>query len=1361
LEQANQDQLIQILQGAKRDTQLRLLLTATSHTERIQIFKGFAQISPDLLIQALVQANHAERIQVLAEISRESIGQMLQKLSSQQPESLEKERTKAIANFIANLVDQVNSNAENQIADRIQKLLSPPNNTQSPNNSGDTGTGLNESADDIQKVLKELRECDRLFLIQHPKGRRKEFVPSGSQILDYHSKGLLRNFIRYSSTADYGSSGSPVFNKHWELVALHHAAILRPIDEDIRKQQAKESPVESFQGVRICRIVEDLQKQSGLNPKLRNFLQDFVITPEQIAYPPITSALEFNGGRGISLDDPVCLITEDVNNSFNFWSLYGSELGTISPEQNSVVALSGDILITPLNQIERQGADEIIISSFQKKDFENSTVAVITDRDSPNDKKLSSTEIFSCCASSPNGKSIAFYTGSEPGQDNEAGQASQTAQEKTYKLRLWHWDALPEISGVSLENTLQIFDLPASNSQPQFIQFTPNSKSFAVFFQNGQIGFWHVDTIKQSPDSLTVSATFLGNEAKVTDVVRQLAFSDDSQLLAIASEDNKIQIWKSETGTWQNPIKLAESSAQTPPPADVALSPDGSMLAYLEDRQGVLLRRPEGGWQDLTFTNPISFSLPEISSAKSLKFSPDSQKLALVAIDEYRREELQIWEVSNLSNVSLINKWTVQANGINRIYYVPAKLYTDLISSPVYAESEQRQLTIEAWVNPINGTLLSKGDKLWGVRTGGFSLSIDSGSVRANFALFHPENDHMYSPFTVESPPGAFQANQLTHIALTIDTDTETSALYINGSLVNSKIYTHEPFSLLFRPVTPYLLGNSFNGAVTELRIWNHARTPEAIRANLYQKLYDNPSGLIGYWRFDEEMQESKKIYNLVNSYSSCYSLAQTQRWVRPGQYPDQQSLIGMDFRRRDDALSCTITRPSAATRPSTANGITVEAWIRHEFGNVDLFHLGQSQSNLAKYVLGWSNSKIRVTLKEESAHTAVVMAHAAPIDQLWHHIAFSWDSSSQEVTLYFDGRPQLVNALTGKFETLEFDGQLETIAKFESTFNSFPDEVQLGAFDETLGGCKVVMAEVRLWKVARSPSQIKNNLNRRLTHRDRDWSDLVSYWRLDDSNSSRTARNWVEGQPALKPIASVTPNPEGDRPLTLSSSSVRSIPFSTVVSSIPQPQPATQLSPPFPVATPMATQPSTSTSTLIFTDIQQHWAESIILDLASHNMLKGYPDRTFRPDQPMNRAEFATLLVKAFSLSPTHPDPSFTDVPSDHWARSAIWQAHRTGLLTFSARQQFDPQRAVTRIQAVVVLVAALKHNKSLPNPDLTVLDKFNDVAQLQPSVRAMLAIAVQIGMVKKPETMSPFHPPQAATRAGVCDMLARSLAF
>ena len=81
----------------------------------------------------------------------------------------------------------------------------------------------------------------RLNVIQHPQGRRKEIVVQQNVLTDVHT-----NVIHYFSDTDYGSSGSPVFNNTWDLMALHHA---RELSESANE------------GIRIDKIVADLRSE--------------------------------------------------------------------------------------------------------------------------------------------------------------------------------------------------------------------------------------------------------------------------------------------------------------------------------------------------------------------------------------------------------------------------------------------------------------------------------------------------------------------------------------------------------------------------------------------------------------------------------------------------------------------------------------------------------------------------------------------------------------------------------------------------------------------------------------------------------------------------------------------------------------------------------------------------------------------------------------------------------------------------------------------------------------------------------------------------------------------------------------------
>lgn len=49
-----------------------------------------------------------------------------------------------------------------------------------------------------------------------------------------------------------------------------------------------------------------------------------------------------------------------------------------------------------------------------------------------------------------------------------------------------------------------------------------------------------------------------------------------------------------------------------------------------------------------------------------------------------------------------------------------------------------------------------------------------------------------------------------------------------------------------------YMAGNQPWGKVTEVRLWNNARTQAEIQDNMFSELTGTEDGLIGYWKFNE-----------------------------------------------------------------------------------------------------------------------------------------------------------------------------------------------------------------------------------------------------------------------------------------------------------------------------------------------------------------------------------------------------------------------------------------------------------------------------------------------------------------------------
>ena len=62
-------------------------------------------------------------------------------------------------------------------------------------------------------------------VVQHPAGRVKQIVIRNNRLVDLPDEPALKPFFHYEADTEPGSSGSPVFNDQWEIVALHHSGV--------------------------------------------------------------------------------------------------------------------------------------------------------------------------------------------------------------------------------------------------------------------------------------------------------------------------------------------------------------------------------------------------------------------------------------------------------------------------------------------------------------------------------------------------------------------------------------------------------------------------------------------------------------------------------------------------------------------------------------------------------------------------------------------------------------------------------------------------------------------------------------------------------------------------------------------------------------------------------------------------------------------------------------------------------------------------------------------------------------------------------------------------------------------------------
>jgi len=109
------------------------------------------------------------------------------------------------------------------------------------------------------------------------------------------------------------------------------------------------------------------------------------------------------------------------------------------------------------------------------------------------------------------------------------------------------------------------------------------------------------------------------------------------------------------------------------------------------------------------------------------------------------------------------------------------------------------------------------------------------------------------------------------------------------------------------------------------------------------------------------------------------------------------------------------------------------------------------------------------------------------------------------------------------------------------------------------------------------------------------------------------------------------------------------------------------------------------------FADVPDgYWAKQPIENNATVGLVQGYPDGNFKPDRPLSRAELATLLVRAkgFKLPEGRARQAFKDVKPDFWAAKYIQVAQQEGMITGYPDKTFRPNNSVNKAEGIAIMV-------------------------------------------------------------------------
>ena len=189
----------------------------------------------------------------------------------------------------------------------------------------------------------------------------------------------------------------------------------------------------------------------------------------------------------------------------------------------------------------------------------------------------------------------------------------------------------------------------------------------------------------------------------------------------------------------------------------------------------------------------------------------------------------------------------------------------------------------------------------------------------------------------------------------------------------------------------------------------------------------------------------------------------------------------------------------------------------------------------------------------------------------------------------------------------------------------------------------------------------------------------------------------------------------------------------------------------------PVIVIPTVGAQAAAFPDVPNgYWAAPFIAALSQRGLIAGVNDGMFKPDEPVNRAQYAALLSGVLRPAQQGEIP-FNDVPANFWGNQAIDEAVKSDFLKGYPDKTFKPEQPISKMQVLLSLADGFDLPKPAdPTPALQALD---NRSQIPDWAKPAVAAAAQSNVIVSYPDVKQFQPNQPATRAEVAAMLYQAL--
>lgn len=170
-----------------------------------------------------------------------------------------------------------------------------------------------------------------------------------------------------------------------------------------------------------------------------------------------------------------------------------------------------------------------------------------------------------------------------------------------------------------------------------------------------------------------------------------------------------------------------------------------------------------------------------------------------------------------------------------------------------------------------------------------------------------------------------------------------------------------------------------------------------------------------------------------------------------------------------------------------------------------------------------------------------------------------------------------------------------------------------------------------------------------------------------------------------------------------------------------------------------------------VFFDIDDvAWAKEAITELKKHGVIDGVGGGMYEPHSAVSREALVKMIVLAYGMSVENAESNFSDVSKDSWSYPYVSSAFVSGLINGKSNGLFDAKSNISREDAAVIIYRA--YTKKMGSVDST--ESFTDESDISEYARQAVAAMKKLGIINGYDDGG-FHPKQNVTRAECAKMI------